>query len=347
MTTPPPDHALRETSVGVLTVALTLVGWSVTPLFIKYFAAYIDAWTSNGWRYGFSALLWSPLLVAGALRGTLPKGLWRAALVPALVNAAGQVCFTLAHYHIGPGLLTFGLRSQMVFVAVGAALLFPAERLVVRSPAFLTGVVLVMVGTIGTVAFGALGDSEKAGYALGVTLAICSGAGFAGYALAVRKYMHDIPTMTAFAAISLYTSIAMVGLMLPIAEKHGGGALDLSTRQFCVLLLSSVIGIALGHVLYYISIKRLGVAVSTGVIQLQPVCVAVLSYFTFGEVLNLAQWATGALAIAGAMLMLWIQHKLKRAAPRDREYDELPPDHVAAASLCEEEPQTQPLPADT
>lgn len=332
----PQPSALRDTSVGALTVALTLAGWSVTPLFIKYFADYIDAWTSNGWRYGFSALLWSPLLVAGLLRKSLPPGLWRAALVPALVNAGAQVCFTLAHYHIGPGLLTFGLRSQMVFVAVGAALLFPAERLIVRSPAFMAGVVLVMVGTVGTVAFGAAGQGEKAGYALGVALAIGSGAGFAGYALAVRRYMHDIPTMTAFAAISLYTSVAMVGLMLAVGDRAGAGALDLSTRQFAVLLLSSVIGIALGHVLYYISIKRLGVAVSTGVIQLQPVCVGVLSYFMFGEVLRISQWASGALAIAGAMLMLWIQHVLRRAA-RDHEYDELPPDHVAAAAICEDE----------
>ncbi len=333
----PQAGAIRDTSVGVLTVALTLAGWSITPLFIKYFAEHIDAWTSNGWRYGFAALLWSPLLVAGALRGSLPKGLWRAALVPAGINAAAQVCFTLAHYEIGPGLLTFGLRSQMVFVAIGAALLFPAERLVVRSPAFLVGVVLVMLGTIGTIAFGATDKSVQTGYALGVTLALASGAGFAGYALGVRKYMHDIPTMTAFAAISLYTSIAMIALMLVLGDSSGAGALDLSTRQFAVLLFSSVVGIALGHVLYYISIKRLGVAVSTGVIQLQPVCVAVLSYFTFREVLNIAQWSSGALAIVGAMLMLWVQHSIKRAAGRDREYDELPPDHVAAAALCEDD----------
>ncbi len=331
------SSALRETSVGVLTVVLTLAGWSVTPLFIKYFADHIDAWTSNGWRYGFAALLWSPLLVAGALRGSLPKGLWRAAMVPALVNACGQVCFTLAHYQIGPGLLTFGLRSQMVFVAVGAALLFPAERLVVRSPAFLGGVALVMIGTVGTIAFGAGGGGDADGsYALGVGLAIGSGAGFAAYGLAVRKYMHDIPTLVAFAAISLYTAVAMIGLMLPLASRMGAGALDMSATQFAVLLLSSVIGIALGHVLYYISIKRLGVAVSTGVIQLQPVCVSVLSYFMFSEVLNLAQWASGGLAIAGAVLMLWIQHSLRRAA-RDHEYDEFPPDHVAAATLCEDE----------
>ncbi len=42
-----------DTLIGVLTVTLTLVGWSVTPLFIKFFTEHIDAWTSNRWRYAF------------------------------------------------------------------------------------------------------------------------------------------------------------------------------------------------------------------------------------------------------------------------------------------------------
>lgn len=337
MTSKPQSSAAGDTLVGVLTVTLTLVGWTVTPLFIKYFAEYIDPWTSNGWRYGFAALLWSPLLVWGGLRKSLPTGLFRAALVPALINSAAQVAFTTAHYKIDPGLLTFGLRAQMIFVAIGAALLFPAERLVVKSWPFLLGVGLVFAGTVGTILMGEPIEGERSSYISGVTLAILAGAGFAGYAIAVRKYMSDIPSLLAFAAISLYTAFAMVAMMLVFGENFGAGALDLSGRLFAFLLLSAVIGIALGHVLYYISIKRLGVAVSTGVIQLQPVCVSVLSFFVFKEVLTLGQWASGSLAIVGALLMLWIQHQIKKNSVPDHEYDTLPPDHVAAASLCEDE----------
>lgn len=333
----PHATATADTLVGALTVALTLAGWTVTPLFIKYFSGLIDPWTSNGWRYAFAALLWSPLLVWGGLRKSLPPGLYRAALVPALINSAAQVAFTTAHYKIDPGLLTFGLRAQMIFVAIGAALLFPAERLVVRSRPFMLGVVLVFAGTVGTILMGEPIEGERTSYISGVTLAILAGAGFAGYALAVRRYMSDIPSLIAFAAISLYTAIAQLGLMLTLGERFGMTALDLTARQFAFLLLSAVIGIALGHVLYYISIKRLGVAVSTGVIQLQPVCVSVLSFFWFHEVLSLGQWASGSLAIVGALLMLWIQHRIKRDGVPDHEYDTLPPDHVAAASLCEDD----------
>ena len=81
---------------GIFFVVATLIGWASVLLFLKYLVPFIDAWTANGWRYGISALLWLPLLVVGARRGTLPEGLWRRAMVPALFNCAGQVCFAWA-----------------------------------------------------------------------------------------------------------------------------------------------------------------------------------------------------------------------------------------------------------
>ena len=128
-----PNDPPAPRGVGILTIVLTLLGWASVPLFLRHFADSIDAWTSNGWRYGFSALLWAPVLVIGFCRRRLPAGLWRAAIVPSIVNCAGQVTFVVAHYKIDPGLITFGLRSQMVFVAVGAYLLFPIERPIIRS----------------------------------------------------------------------------------------------------------------------------------------------------------------------------------------------------------------------
>ncbi len=296
-----------------MTVLLTLIGWSSVPLFIRHFADAIDVWTSNGWRYGFSALLWAPVLVLGAARSRLPAGLWRAALVPSLFNAVGQVCFAWAHYKIEPGLLTFGLRTQIIFVAAGAFLLFPAERRVIRSVSYLAGVAMVFGGTIGTVM---LGEAPPRGAtALGITLAVASGMLFAGYALSVRHFMRGMHPVVAFAAISQYTAAVMVALMLAIGDRAGLWALALPGNQFEFLLLSAVIGIALGHVFYYISIARLGVAVSAGVIQLQPFLVAIASGALFGERLTPWQWGSGAVAIGGAMLMLAMQGRLARGEP--------------------------------
>ncbi len=320
---------------GLVTVVLTLVGWSVTPLFIKHFSHEIDAWTSNGWRYGFAAFVWAPYLIYGAKRGKLPPKLFLAALVPGAINSISQVAFTWAHYKIDPGLLTFGLRAQMVVVAFGAAILFPIERLVIKKPAFLAGLLLVVLGTAGTILFD--NDFGAKSNTLGVLLALGAGAGFAFYALAVRYFMVGMSPLYSFAAISQYTAGSMVVLMLIFGDKFGVTTLDMSADQIAWLLISSIIGIAAGHVLYYISIARLGVAVSTGVIQLQPFCVAILSYIWFGEVLESSQWIAGGMAVTGAVTMLVVQHittsRLKKRA--GDESMELPADHVAAAVECE------------
>lgn len=322
---------------GVIAVSLTLIGWSAVPLFLRYFANEIDAWTSNGWRYGFSALLWAPVILWGLARNSLPKHLWKRALVPSIVNSMGQVLFTWAHYKIDPGLLVFSLRFQIVFVALGAAILFANERSVMASKGFIFGMAMVMAGTIGTISMTneAFDDATVAG----LLLAFGAGMGFAGYALSVRYFMQGIRPVVAFAAISQYTALAMVVLMLVIGERSGLTALDMSGMNIFLLLLSAVIGIALGHVCYYTAIAKLGVAISTGIIQLQPFLVAVGSYFWFKEQLTTLQWISGMIAVAGAALVLRVQHSGAAEEParpgEEPELEEWPADHVAAASLAE------------
>jgi hypothetical protein len=121
--------------VGVVMILLTLAGWTSIPLFLRHFAKLeLDAWAVNGWRYAFSALMWLPVLVWHRFRGSTPPGLWKAALWPSVFNAIAQVCFGLAPYYIDPGLMTFSLRLQVVFLMFGAAVFFPSERRMVKSP---------------------------------------------------------------------------------------------------------------------------------------------------------------------------------------------------------------------
>ncbi len=338
----------RGSAAGVFAVVATLLGWSSIPLFLKHFASgpqQIDSWTSNGWRYGFSALVWLPVLLLGLRGRSLPAGLWVAAVVPSVINTASQAVFCEAHYRIQPGLLSFGLRSNIVFVTIGAAVLFSAERRIIRSPGYLLGVLMVAGGTLGTILLGH--DVFEGATLSGVVMAIASGAGFAGYALAVRHFMHGINAIQSFAAISLYTAVGMVGLMLFLGRDAGAGAMDLDGTQFVLLLVSALIGIAFGHVGYYFAIQRLGLAVSAGVVQLQPFFVSLGSLWLFDEVLRPGQWASGTIAIAGAGVILFVQHRHNRSAGRGapteaaaelREFAQLPVDHVAAASEAEVEP---------
>ena len=156
--------------------------------------------------------------------------------------------------------------------------------------------------------------------------------------------------MASFAAISQYTAGAMILLMLILGERSGAGALDMTVSRFGLFLLSAVIGIAAGHVLYYISIEKLGVTVSSGVIQLQPFTVAALSFFWFGERLSALQWIFGAVAVVGAITMIVVQHRVMQRVRRQQgtapdadpdtpecdadEFADLPPDSVAAMAIA-------------
>ena len=336
--------------LGILAVLFALLGWSSIPLFLKFFTDDIDSWTSNGWRYGISALFWSPVLVFGLLHRKIPRVVWLAALGPSIINCASQMAFCQAHYDIDPGLLAFGLRSNIVFTVIGAAILFAPERVIMKTRSFIFGVILVVCGTIGTILLSPEGFPEGA-TRTGVVLAITAGGGFAGYALAVRYWMHGVHPIQAFAVISLYTAIGMVFLMILFGEKQGMAALDLLGKplsdkthtlipidRFGMLVLSAFVGIALGHVAYYYAIAKLGVAVSSGVIQLQPFFVSIASLWIFHEHLTLWQWISGSIAVAGASLILVVQHRNTQASlarkqiPEPMEYAQLPPDQIAAVA---------------
>lgn len=328
-------HVPPSASIGIALILTSLACWTIVPLFLRHFIHQIDGWTANGWRYGFSALLWLPLLLFAIKKGTVPRGLWRAALWPSLFNTAAQVCFGLAPYFVEPGLMTFSLRLQIVFVTFGAAMLFPAERLVIRKPGFIAGIAMVVCGTMLTIWLkpGGLG----AGTAFGVALSIASGLLYAAYALAVRATMHGMPPLLAFSAVSQYTAALMLALMVVFARdlttqdhSFGMGIFQMSPGQLTLLLASAVIGIGIGHTAYFKSIQALGLAVSAGVVQLQPITVSIVAPFLFpnDEHLTTGQWATGLIAVGGAATMLITQHlasKKKRVAPID-EFDDLPVD---------------------
>ncbi|MBS0188447.1 MAG: DMT family transporter, partial [Planctomycetes bacterium] len=140
-----------STGAGIALILTSLVCWTTIPLFLRHFKDLIDPWSANGWRYGFSALMWLPVLLLAARRGNVPRQMWRAAIVPSLFNTGAQVCFGIAPYYVEPGLMTFSLRLQIIFVTVGAALMFPSERAIIRKPGFIAGIAMVALGTLLTI----------------------------------------------------------------------------------------------------------------------------------------------------------------------------------------------------
>jgi drug/metabolite transporter (DMT)-like permease len=298
---------------GICFLLMTLAGWASSPLFLKYFVGKIDAWSSNGWRYGIAALFWLPIVIREITATEASPGLWRAALWPTLFNATGQICFAWVLYlNVDPGMMTFLLRTQIVAATIGAFALFPDERGLMYRRGYWFGMVLVVGGIASMILLRA--EMPVRPGTLGMILGILSGALFGGYALAVRRCMSGYSSMTSFAVISLYTSIALILPMLLLGDEHGLIVRHLNGFQLMMLVISALAGIALGHVFYYASIARLGVALASGILLLQPFVTASASAVLYGERLTGKQWISGTLSVIGAVLLLYVQTHHPRGA---------------------------------
>ncbi|MBM4110256.1 MAG: DMT family transporter [Phycisphaerae bacterium] len=312
------DDVARGRQVGSLNALAALLGWSTVPLLLRDLAGRgVDFWSNNGWRYGASALIWLPYVIWHAWCGRMPKGIWKAAIIPSIANIAGQACFTAAFGLATPGIVTFGLRSQLIFVALGAWFLFPSERAVMRSARYLVGFALLITGLMPVLFDGECSLSGANGS--GVMMAICSGLGYACYGLSVRRFMAPYHPVLAFAVICQITAVGLVALMLAFGRDGGAYVPSLGSRELIFLALGAIIGIAAGHVFYYIAIARLGVAVTSGVLQLQPFLVSAASVIVFEERLTGLQWLGGFVAVGGALLMLTAERKAPQQAQASTE----------------------------
>ncbi|MFU8829856.1 MAG: EamA family transporter, partial [Phycisphaerales bacterium] len=211
--------------------------------------------------------------------------------------------------------VAFALRPQIIFVAIGALILFPAERRVIRSRWFIFGGVMVIGGVLFVI-----GQSEGFGSdtnTTGLLLALGAALGFSGYALAIRPVMKVAGPFLTYAVVSAYTAVACLVMMVALADRVGSDVLDLSAWLLALLGFSALLGLAIGHTAYYTAIKNIGVTPSTALIQLQPFTVAACEVMLpmFAVTMLTSQWIAGGVAIIGAIVMLSVQHRI---AMRDR-----------------------------
>lgn len=305
---------------GSIAAMTTLTCWSFGPLLIAMLADTIDTHTNNGWRYSIAALIWLPLILKRLAAGTFPKALWAAAIPTTLWNLSGQVAFVESFQRVDPGIVAFALRAQIIAVAIGAALMYASERRVIKKPFFLAGGVMVVIGTSLVIALGydnanQLTDVSQTDLLIGAGLAAFSGIAFGGYAVAVKSVMRIASPFLGYGVISIYTSAALIPLMLMFGENYGMAPLDFDAKQLGMLVLTAILPLTIGHTAYYLAIRNIGATPASAVIQLQPFTVAALSVWLRDEVLTFGQWAWGTVAALGAMLMLYVQHQ---TAAQDR-----------------------------
>jgi drug/metabolite transporter (DMT)-like permease len=299
----PPRVHRPALSRGYFAVFATVIIWSLPSLFQYYLLRYYDVWAQNFYRYSVACLAIAPL-VALRLKGGGPRLDWRAfglCLVPALPNVVHQVTQTVALFYIGPGVYAIFARSSVIVTALLALILFPEERHVLRQWQFQLGATLGLFGAVGVFWFQpgtSVGHLALRGMLIAFTSTFC----WALYGTLVKRPAAKLGSIRSFGLVSFITS----ALLLPLTCAFGNIAtpLQVSWSVNLILIISAVTCITMAHILYYVAIQELGVALAQTLQLLCPLGALILSALIFGERLSSAQLVAAAVLLSGAFLAM-------------------------------------------
>src|SRR6266581_6782365 len=262
-----------STSEGYAAVFATILIWSTPSLFQYYLNRYYDPWAQNFYRYLVACVSIAPLLIYRMRRGATPID-WRAVsicFVPCLPNVVHQVTQVMALFYIGPGVYTIFTRASVIFTALLALAFFPEERVVIRQWQFQVGTLLGLIGAFGVIWFQANANSHDQHVALpGLFIAFTATFCWALYGVLIKRPSAELGSIRSFGVVSFITS----ALLFPLTLAFGkiGTPFQAGVQANLVLLISAVACITLAHVLYYVAIREIGVALSQ---SLQLLCPAI------------------------------------------------------------------------
>lgn len=278
--------------------------WGITPVLLRGLTTSIDAWTANGIRYPMSAILYWPLLYFTFRSGQLTSALMQRCAVPALFALGGQVFWALAHYELQASEIGFLVRLSMVWTMAGSMVLFSDERQLLRKPWFYFGMALLVCGFLAlSLPSGSLAEriSSK-----GLAWIFLCGAFFGLYMVSVRRCIPDVNPILAFGIVAAIVSAGTVIGMFMYGDVSV--VMRLTSGAWLMLVCSSILGIAFGHILMYTSIQRLGAIITSSCQSLMPFVTATVAAIFLGEALSQRQWTGGVLMIVGVLVLLSIEH---------------------------------------
>ena len=293
-------------STGHVAVFATIFIWSTPSLFQFYLIPFYDPWAQNFYRYSVACLAVAPFVIRRS-RTRGPKidlRLIGACLVPTIPNVVHQVTQVVALFYMGPGVYAIFTRTSVIITALLALAFFPEERWIIRQWQFQIGTLLGLLGAVGVFWFQArweTGGVPLRGLGIAFTATFC----WALYGVLVKRPSARLGSVRSFGIISFLTS----ALLLPLTLLFGKIAtpLHVGLHVNIVLIISAVLCITIAHVLYYIAIREIGVALSQTLQLLCPLGALILSALIFGERLTTAQFYSAGILLLGAFLAMRVK----------------------------------------
>jgi drug/metabolite transporter (DMT)-like permease len=290
---------------GYAAVFSTVAIWSLPSLFQFYLNQFYDPWSQNFYRYAVAGLAIIPFVLLQFRGG--PKIDIRAivfCLVPCLPNVVHQITQVVALFYMGPGVYAIFIRSSVIFSALLALALFPEERFVIRQWQFQLGTLLGLTGAFGVIWFQSNGQHRHIalpGLFVAFTASVC----WALYATLIKRPSARLGPIRSFGVVSVITSALLLPLMLAFGNM--ATPLQVGANVNWILIISAVVCITLAHVLYYVAIREIGVALSQSLQLLCPLAALGLSALIFHERINAAQCISAIILLIGAFLAMRVK----------------------------------------
>jgi drug/metabolite transporter (DMT)-like permease len=202
---------------------------------------------------------------------------------------------------MGPGVYAIFARTSVIFTALLALAFFPEERYLIRQWQFQLGTLLGLLGAFGVIWFQSNGEDRHIAWQ-GLLIAFVAIFCWALYGVLVKRPSARLGSIRSFGIISLITSV----LLLPLTLAFGkiGTPLQVTGHVNLILIISAVTCITLAHVLYYVAIQEIGVALAQTLQLLCPLGALALSAWIFHERLTSAQLISAAILLIGAFLAM-------------------------------------------
>ena len=299
------DKRTRQLSRGYGAVFAAVAIWSVPSLFQFYLNRFYDPWAQNFYRYAAACVAIIPFVLWQLGRPAKARKIdiraVGACLIPCLPNVVHQITQVVALFYMGPGVYAIFIRSSVIFTALLALIFFPEERVVIRQWQFQVGTLLGLIGAFGVIWFQPNGQDRHIalpGLFIAFTASLC----WALYATLIKRPSARLGPIRSFGVVSVITSTLLLPLML--AFGNAATPLQVSGHVNLLLIISAVTCITLAHVLYYVAIHEIGVALAQSLQLLCPVGALALSALIFRERLNSAQFLSAAILLIGAFLAM-------------------------------------------
>lgn len=292
-------------------LSLAILGWSFSPIFIRYLQDAYDPFTQAGVRYFGAVIFLVPyclIFYRSGFKTAILKPL--PIIMLSIANVLMQVTWTIGIYYSTASLGQILQKIEIPIVAILSFLVFSEERFLIKQPGFIIGTLLGIFGSI-LLVYKPYAAHEFPNLYLAVVSLVISAFFWGIYSVygkyTVERGLHPIPM---FGMVSIYTTIGL--LILGFIFGKPMQVLQVNWTIHAIAIFSGLLPIAVAHSAFHYAQLHLGAAFCNTLLTLDPLITHFFAILLWkNEQLNAIQWLGTSLLLLGCIFVLFTQSNLK------------------------------------